>query len=148
MLDLKGGGAPKKKGKRANPFDDEEIPEYPTAFDTGHYQSAFTNGIHIGQMTKENIDVKALLRISDAPTLERVLDHLEKGTSHSMVRISDVAEMAPFVASLRRVAKLSENCVEKFKNLMSSKMWDLGVSNGNFKMEILAAYIRGIHDMK
>ena len=148
MLDLKGGGAPKKKGKRANPFDDDETPEYPTALDTQHYQSAFTHGIQIGQMTKENIDVRALFRITDAPTLERVLNHLEKGTSHSMVRISDVAEMAPFVASLRRVAKLSENSVEKFKNLMSSKMWDLGLSNGNFKMEVLTAYIRGIHDMK
>ena len=138
----------KKKGKRANPFDEDEAPQFTMAMDAPTYQEAFNNSIIIAGLTKDNLDVKILMKIANAQALEHVINHLEKGTSHTLVRLQDVAEMAPFLAPIKKISKLSENSVEKFKNLMASKMWELGSVNGSFKMDVLVARIRGIQDAK
>ena len=145
------GGAPKKRKAPAtakNPFDDDDQPEYPTAEDANHFQVAFTNGINVGMMTKETLDARAMLAMADGPTLDMVSNHLEHGTAHSHVRLEDVAEMVPFVASMKRVSSLCGNSVEKFKKLMASKMWQLGVANGTFKMETLVAFVKGVRALK
>ena len=56
--------------------------------------------------------------------------------------------MVPFVSSMKRVSELSDNSVEKFKNLMAGRMWELGVSNGVFKMDTLIAFVKGVRALK
>eukprot|EP00930_Biecheleria_cincta_P086082 TRINITY_DN75448_c0_g1_i1.p1 TRINITY_DN75448_c0_g1~~TRINITY_DN75448_c0_g1_i1.p1 ORF type:complete len:354 (-),score=84.66 TRINITY_DN75448_c0_g1_i1:56-1057(-) len=145
------GGAPKKRkaSKTAkNPFEDDETPVYPTAEDTGHFQSAFSQGINVGVMTRDNLDVKTILAVADVQTLDTVINHLEHGTAHHHVRLEDVAEMVPFVASMKRVSMLCDNAIEKFKKLMASKMWQLGLSHGVFKMDTLVAFVKGVKALK
>jgi len=151
VLGLAGGNPKKRKTapKTAkNPFDDDETPEYPTAVDANHFQEAFNHGINVGVMSKDTLDARAMIAMATGQTLEAVINHLEHGTAHSLVRLEDVSEMVPFVSSMKRVSKLCDNAVDKFKKVMASKMWQLGVSHGGFKMETLVAFVKGVRALK
>ena len=145
---MAGGAGGKKRKAVKNPFEEEVTPEYPTAVDANHFQEAFTQGINIGVMNKDILDVRAMLTMADGATLDGVINHLEHGTSHHHVRVEDVSEMVPFVSSMKRVSKLCDNAVEKFKKSMASKMWLLGVAHGTFKMDTLVAYVKGVRALK
>ena len=116
--------------------------------DANHFQEAFNHGINVGAMNKDTLDVRAMLTMASGQTLDAVIHHLEHGTAHHHVRLEDVSEMVPFVSSMKRVAVLCDNAVEKFKKLMASKMWQLGVGHGTFKMETLVAFVKGVRALK
>jgi hypothetical protein len=148
VLAIRGGAATSKKRRASkNPFDDE-TPEYPTAEDANHFQEAFAHGINIGAMNKDTMDVRAMLAMASGVTLDAVVNHLEHGTAHHHVRMEDVSEMVPFVHSMKRVSKLCDNAIEKFKKMMAAKMWQLGVAHGTFKMETLVAFVKGVRALK
>ena len=154
-LALRGSGgvsvkksATKKKAAMLNPFN-EETPEYPSLGDAEHFQSAFGHGIQIGVMTKDTLNVQAMLDQATGPTLDRVIYHLEHGTSHHHVRLEDLALMLPFVQSMARVETLCKNSSDRFKKLIAAKLWDMGTSaGGSFKMESLVAFVRGVRATK
>ena len=152
MLGIRGGSPKKRKATKqnANPFDEDVVPEYPNAVDANHYQVAFDNGILIGAMTKDGMDVHAMLTQADGVTLDTVINHLNVGTAHTNVRLEDVAEMVPFISSMKRVSKLAENSIDKFKTLMAGRLWLLGCAEvgGPFKMDTLVAFVRGVRALK
>eukprot|EP00930_Biecheleria_cincta_P011013 TRINITY_DN11347_c0_g2_i2.p1 TRINITY_DN11347_c0_g2~~TRINITY_DN11347_c0_g2_i2.p1 ORF type:complete len:310 (-),score=63.22 TRINITY_DN11347_c0_g2_i2:25-954(-) len=149
VLGLRGGAGAKKR-KNANPYESEE-PEYPTALDGPVFQEAFTSAVQVGGMTKDGLDVRALLGACDGPGLDAVLNTLSSGTkSHHSVKIEAVSEMVPFVRAMARVIKLLECSQEKFKKLMSAKLWLLGCAEvgGTFKMDTLVSFVRGVRVLK
>ena len=124
--------------------------EFPTAIDGAVYQQAFTSAVQIGVMTKDIINVRDLLTACDGASLDRVVAHLTHGTAHHHVKIDEVCEMVEFVVAMKRVITLTENAMNKFKKLMSAKLWLLGCVEvgGQFKMDTLVSFIRGVRVLK
>ena len=143
------GGAGKKRKENPNPYVDE-TPEFPTNVDGAVYQEAFTSSIQIGTMTNDTLDVRALMVACDGATLDFLINHLSTGKAHHNIKIEGVAEMLQFSRSMKRVIKLTENSMDKFKKLMSAKLWALGCAEvgGTFKMENLVSFIKGVRVLK
>jgi hypothetical protein len=101
-------------------------------------------------MTKDALDVRAMLIACDGAGLDGVLDTLSTGTAHHNVKIEAVSEMLPFVRSMKRVVKLLEDTQMKFVKLMSAKLWVLGCVEvgGAFKMDTLVSFVRGVRALK
>lgn len=144
-----GAGSKRKRGEMANPFDDEEA-RYSTMADAPIWQEAFNHAVAVGPMTKDQLDVTAMLAASTAAQLDAVILHLTSGKAHHNIKLDDVCEMIPFVISMKQVTQATELSMMKFKKMMSAKLWALGCAEVNsvFKMDTLVAFVRGVRSLK
>ncbi|CAJ1443431.1 unnamed protein product [Effrenium voratum] len=150
VLSIRGtGGAPKKRkaSSNINPFSEDEA-TFPTATDTALFQEAFTSSIQMAALNKDQIDLKTIFTSCDGTSLDFILSKLTTGRAHHTVKIESIVESIPFVQSVKQVSKMLENSYEKYKRLMSSKLWDLGCVDGAFKMESLTSFINGVRALK
>ena len=101
-------------------------------------------------MARDDLDVEAMLIACDGQGLDVVIHTLTTGSSHHNLKVEEVSNMMPFVRSMSRVVKLLEATPNKFKKLMSAKLWVLGCAEvgGAFKMETLVTFVRGVRALK
>lgn len=114
------------------------------------FQEAFNSAVLIGGLTKEGLNVRAMLAECDAGGLDAVLTTLTTGKAHHNVKIEAVSDMLPFVRSMGRAVRLLEASQAKFKKLMSAHLWTLGCAEvgGQFKMDTLVSFVRGVRALK
>ena len=139
------GGAPKRGRENVeNPFAEEEKPKT-TVNDRGLFEEGFHACVRASDM--EDFNFENNLNALTVGDLNKMLAYFKtKATNESKLKY--VSEFLGDGPALKKIDIRTSSALERFKKLVAKGLWDMGLVDGVFTVEVVKQKIQTIYDFK
>ena len=135
------GGMPKRAASSSeNPFEQVEytncLPEHRQI-----WENTFHHASNINTMT--DIDLAETFKNSSSQRLYEITQGWNLSKSRNMDKLMGLSSFLDHTQQMELVTKMIKCSIEKYKRLMSRRLWDSGVVKGKFHMDVLLGVLMG-----